>query len=229
MQPSSDHALDLGETRRKRHAGTRSCVGCGARVERSRLRDEMFRLVAVPQDDGSHDILVDLAGSSVGRGIWVHGRRPCLQAAVKKGLARSLKGARSKGRIATDLATLSQRIVDASRRRVDGLLGAALRANRAAVGGTAVSEADEAGGIALLLVAQDAKAAVGSHAVRRAFNEGKAVAWGTKDSLGLLARRSEVAVIAVLDGGIAAALRWAIGLSETFGSAVQGEVDRCNE
>ncbi|RLB50621.1 MAG: hypothetical protein DRI90_23605 [Deltaproteobacteria bacterium] len=119
--------------------------------------------------------------------------------------------------------------MDAAQRRIDGLLGAAVRGNRVAVGGTAVAEADAAGRVALLLVARDAKAAVGSSAVRHAFNEGKAVAWGTKDSLGLLAQRNELAVIAVLDGGIATALRWAIGLSETFGSAVQGEVDRCNE
>ncbi len=229
MQPSSDHALDRGETRRKRHAKSRSCVGCGARVPRERAGDELVRLVAVPQDDSSYDVLVDLAGSSVGRGIWVHGRRPCVQAAVKKGLARAVKGPRSKGRVVTDLATLSQRIVDAAQRRIDGLLGAAVRGNRVAVGGTAVAEADAAGRVALLLVARDAKAAVGSSAVRHAFNEGKAVAWGTKDSLGLLAQRNELAVIAVLDGGIATALRWAIGLSETFGSAVQGEVDRCNE
>ena len=159
----------------------------------------------------------------------MHGRRSCLQAAVRKGLARSVKGSRSKGRVATDLATLAQRIVAAARRRVDGLLGAALRGGRAAVGGAAVAEADDAGRVALLLVARDAKAALGRPAVGRAFSAGKAMVWGTKDSLGKLVRRSEVAVIVVSDEGIAAALRQAIGLSETFGSAVQGEVDRCNE
>ncbi|MBW2458969.1 MAG: DUF448 domain-containing protein [Deltaproteobacteria bacterium] len=230
MQPTSEAVQSRTPGREKRHAGTRSCVGCGARVAREQVRSELLRLVAVPREDRKLvDVVVDLAGSSVGRGVWVHGRRPCLQEAVRKGLARSVRGLGRKVQVATDLPTLSQQIVDAAGRRAESLLRAALRGGRAAVGGAAVDEAASAGPIALVLVAQDARAALGRTAVRRAFDAGAATVWGTKDSLGQLVGRSEVAVIAVLDGGIAAALGHTIGLSETFSSAEQGEVDRCNE
>src|SRR5580693_9202449 len=66
---------------------TRTCVGCGEQVAREAPGD-LVRLVLGP--DG--EVAVDARAGGFGRGAYVHARRPCLERAVKGGLARSAKG-----------------------------------------------------------------------------------------------------------------------------------------
>jgi predicted RNA-binding protein YlxR (DUF448 family) len=203
------------ESKRARHAGTRSCVGCLERVPREAIARELVHLVLVPpvSDDASTTVVVDTLGRStgVGRGAWIHARRDCLEKAVKKGLARS-----AKGRVSADEVAIAAQIVTQAERRVEGLLQSARRAGALAFGGTPVTEAVSAGNAAMVLVATDAASAAKLAAVRTAQREGLAVGWGDKSRLGAIAGRSEVGVTAILDPGIADALRHALGLIETF-------------
>ncbi len=197
-------------SKRQRHAGTRTCVGCGVRVDRERFRQELVRLVLSPEEDGAR-AYVDLSGSSAGRGAWVHARPKCFEQACARGLARS-----AKGRVSADLARLSLELVDQAERRVASLIGTAARSHHAAVGSEAVCEVLRRGDASLLIVARDAAAAAKHREVALAVESGNAVCYGTKDVLGKALGRREVGVIAVIDDGLAAALRHTIALSETF-------------
>ena len=191
---------------------TRTCVGCGMHVPRERARSELIRLVLVP-GPAEVTVAVDLAGGAVGRGAWVHGRHACLDSAARRGLARA-----ARARVDVDVERLGAAINAAAERRVVGLLGAARRSGQLAVGSTAVEQALEQGRVSLLLVAQDAAAAAGSTAVREAIVHGRAAVWGTRASLGELARGegSVVGVIGVLSESIAAATRQAMALAHGF-------------
>ena len=203
----------MSEGRRRLHAGTRSCVGCGARVAADRLRAELVRLVFVYEDDGTCRVVADLAGRSGGRGAWVHARLDCLAAAARKGLSRAAKAA-----VTVDVESLAAQLRAQADHRIVGLLGAAKRARKLAIGADAVREAAAGAPLPTILVASDAAASLRLTEVRRAQADGRAVAWGDKERLGNALGRGEVGVLAVCDAGIAAALRQAIGLAETFGS-----------
>jgi predicted RNA-binding protein YlxR (DUF448 family) len=181
-------------------------------VARERAHEELVRLVLVP-GEGQLAVAVDLAGGATGRGAWVHGRRPCVERAAQRGLARS-----ARGRVSADATTLGAAIATAAERRLTGLLGAAVGSGQAAVGSTAVERALQHGQIALLLVAQDAAAAASSSGVRDALAHGRAMVWGTRRSLGVLCRGegSEVAVVGVLSESIAVAVRHALALARSF-------------
>jgi uncharacterized protein len=200
-------------TKKERHAGTRICVGCGVRVPSERRRLELCRLVLGPGDDAVPSVHADLGGSMAGRGAWVHTRRSCLEAAVKKGLGRAARGP-----VAVDLDRLCQEIAGQADRRVAGLLTAAWRAGRAALGTSALREAWREGRAELVIVAVDAAAAGDLGEVGAAFREGKALAWGDKVTLGALAGRGEIGVLGVLDEGIAAAVRHAAALGASLRS-----------
>jgi predicted RNA-binding protein YlxR (DUF448 family) len=209
-----DHSMTEG-ARQKRHAGTRTCVGCGARVERAAVRRELVRLVLVPREDGAFDVVADISGSATGRGAWVHVRQSCLQAAAKKGLARAARGA-----VKVSVPALEQQIRSAALRRARSLLRSARSAGRLAVGSTEVTEASASGKSVLLVVANDAAAAAKLPAVIGALGAGEALAWGTKDELSAaIASPRPVAVIAICDHGIAGAFHHAVSVAETFAGA----------
>ena len=230
-------------TKRQRHAGKRTCAGCGQRVDRDRVRAELLRLVLVEQDEGlkAH---VDLSGSGVGRGSWVHTRPKCLSDACNRGLAKS-----AKAKVDADEARICQELVDQAARRIEGLLGTAIRAKKAVAGSDAVRDALSHARVSLLIIATDAAAAAKHSEVRRFVQEdhvaqqvavqeervqqeraqddatvplgtfasyGTVVSHGTKETLGRILGRREVGVIAIIDDGLAAALRHTIALSETF-------------
>jgi predicted RNA-binding protein YlxR (DUF448 family) len=196
--------------RRSEHAGTRTCIGCGARVARDSVRRELVRLVVVRGDDDVFRAVVDLAGGSTGRGVWVHARSTCLASAARRGLARA-----ARGRVAADAAELTSQIRAAAERRAAALLASANRAGKAVVGSSAVAAADGAGRVRLLVVARDAAAAAHRPWVARAIEAGRVLAWGDKASLAqMLGWPRPVAVVAVTDDGLAAALQHAAAFSE---------------
>jgi predicted RNA-binding protein YlxR (DUF448 family) len=61
----------------------RTCVGCRAVVPQGTV----VRVVV----DGAGRAIVDAARRLPGRGAWVHGTRPCVEAAIRGGLARSFR------------------------------------------------------------------------------------------------------------------------------------------
>jgi predicted RNA-binding protein YlxR (DUF448 family) len=198
------------EGRRSRHEGKRSCVGCGQRIDVSQARSELIRLVFVPGPD-SIAVVPDVTATARGRGAWLHARLTCLEQAAKKGFARSAKAA-----VRVDPAVLARQIAEQARRRVAGLLSAAVRSRHIAIGARAVAERWRAGEVALILVAQDAAYGATLQEIDAARAAAAVMVFGTKASLGESLGRGEVAVAAIDDEGMAAALRHAVALSETF-------------
>lgn len=206
----------------------RTCVGCGEHA----APEELVRLVIGP----SGEVVVDAAGGGFGHGAHVHARGACLAQAASRGLLRVTKGkARSvslavreggaaSGSSSRAISTtepsplsaeaLAQAIEAAMARRIVGLLATAVRMRRAHIGADAVTGAWLAGEAALLIVATDAAAAGAMSAVREAVSAGAAVAWGTRGSLAAALLRGAtpegVAVVAITDEGIAAAVRDAV-------------------
>ncbi|HEY8552202.1 MAG TPA: ribosomal L7Ae/L30e/S12e/Gadd45 family protein [Thermaerobacter sp.] len=89
-----------------------------------------------------------------------------------------------------------------------GLLGLARRAGRLAAGDHAVRFALQRGRAALVLVAEDAGAACRRRFAHLTAREAvPMVVWGRKADLGAAVGRSQCAVLAVTDKGLAAALR----------------------
>jgi ribosomal protein L7Ae-like RNA K-turn-binding protein len=154
-------------------------------------------LIASP--DGQ--IAVDLAGGAFGRGVWVHPSPSCLGAAPR-GLARSFRRP-----ILSSASDLADAIAEASERRTMGLLSSAARSRCVAIGSDAVVQALGEGHASLVVVARDAAAAASRGPVMAAVADGRAVAFGTKASLGALFERAEVAVLAVDSPRIASAIR----------------------
>jgi predicted RNA-binding protein YlxR (DUF448 family)/ribosomal protein L30E len=176
------------------HRPERTCAGC-------RKKDSPKELVRVLLDDGGA-LVPDVAGGGFGRGAWLHPRPDCLLKAAPGGLSRSFRAP-----VKTSAGELARLLKTAAERRSQGLLVAARRAGKLAVGSSAVEEVLTTGSAWLVIVARDARAAAASTAVERAIAEGRAVAWSTKHELGKMLGRDEVGVAALLDEGLASALR----------------------
>jgi predicted RNA-binding protein YlxR (DUF448 family) len=195
-------------TVRGKHAGTRTCIGCGARVAKERVRSELVRLVLVCGDDGRWRAVVDLRGSTLGRGAWVHARPACLRRAAERGLSRAVKA-----RVEASADELAGAISEAAHRRVASLLGVARRSGRAAIGSRAAQGCGARA--ALWIVARDAGAAARRPALRRALERGRVITWADKGALGrALQSDRPVAVVAIADANIAEALLHAAALAE---------------
>ncbi len=165
----------------------------------------MIRVVLGP----AGELAVDLAGKQFGRGAWLHPRLACVTGAAPRGLARSFK--QPVAITAHELVRLLRPAADA---RALALVSSATRARLAALGSTAVKDALNSGAAELVVVATDARAAASTPWIEQTVAEGQAVAFGTKELLGAATGRGEVAVLAILDGGIATALAAAIEIAQ---------------
>jgi predicted RNA-binding protein YlxR (DUF448 family) len=185
----------------------RTCVGCGEAGDPGSL----VRLVLGPRSpEGSAPVAVDFAGGTHGRGAHVHARAACLARAAKSGIARSFKA-----KVECTAEDLARQIVDASDRRIAGLLGGAWRARMLVAGADAATSALD-GGAPLAVVATDAGSLIERGAIARAIAEGRAVAWKDKQTLGaLFGERGEVAVCAVLNDSIATEIASARTMAES--------------
>lgn len=172
----------------------RTCAGCQKQAPVSML-------VRVVVDPSSGEIALDLAGSGFGRGAHVHPSKDCVAKALKSGFARSFKMD-----VKGSLAAFATQIVANANRRIEGLLGGARRAGRVAFGTDKVKEELRAGNAKLVVVARDAAAAAQVTEVRDAIGKGLAIAWADKKSLGMIFSKEDVAVCAVLDEKVAAAI-----------------------
>jgi ribosomal protein L7Ae-like RNA K-turn-binding protein len=120
---------------------------------------------------------------------------------------------------------LARAIRHAMHRRAEGLLRAAVRSRSAVIGADAAAEALDRGSAALAVVACDAAAGAELPQVQRAIAEGRAVAWGTKEELGVLAggrREQGVAVVAITSARIAAAIAEAVRVADVCAAVERG-------
>jgi predicted RNA-binding protein YlxR (DUF448 family) len=194
----------------------RTCAGCGKHAS----ADELVRVV---HDPGSGEVAVDLAGSGFGRGAHLHPTPECVAKALKGGLARVFKS-----KVVADAQAIGLDLVKAADRRIDGLLTGARRAGQLAVGSDVVAQALKEERAELVVVARDAAAATKLPDVERAIAAGKAIAFADKQRLAALMARpggpsgagAEVAVVAVLHPGVAAAIAQTFGMSGPFRGAM---------
>ena len=185
------------------HHPRRTCVACGRKDEPR----AMVRVVVAP--DG--EVAVDITGGALGRGGYVHPSASCL-ASAPRGLMKSFRRP-----IAADDARLSGLLDDAAKRRIAGLLGAAVRSRQVFLGAEIAGSAWQRGRASLLVVARDAAAAAQVGSVMHAIGEGGAIAWGTKAELGRLVGRSELAVLGIASRSLATALRSAVAMVKSVG------------
>jgi len=175
---------------------SRSCVGCREKD----AREALLRFVA----DGDPPVFApDIRRRAAGRGVSVHPRYRCVEAAVRTGAFRRALEIDSKAS-ARELSRLAASQYD---RRAEGLLLAAKRAKRLALGTEAVREAIAARTVQLLLIANDAEGSREelSEAVTRLGRS--CLVWRNKQELGGLFGRALLSIVAVLDAGIASELR----------------------
>lgn len=196
--------VDESRTNKRRReplGHVRTCVGCG----KNAAPEGLIRVVVGPEGD----LHPDLAGGAFGRGAWVHPSSECLRRAVPRGFARSFKC-----EITTGFEPLAESIAAAAQQRVGSLLMIARRAGQLALGSTAVEVAAKADTAALFVVATDARAAAEAPWVTAAVAEGRAVSWGTKESLGDLFGRGELGILAVLEQGLSDSVAKAVALTQ---------------
>jgi predicted RNA-binding protein YlxR (DUF448 family) len=184
----------------------RTCAGCQKREEKGagaspRPRAGLVRVVlgsAGAGGDGgkgARGVVADVGGSGFGRGAYVHADPSCLKKACSGGFARAFRTG-----VHADARELGEQITAGCDRRIEGLIVAARRARKIAIGEEAGPKL--AAGAPLAVVACDA----GANAARTfapAIEAGRAVAWKNKATLGALIGRDEVAAIVVDDRGIA--------------------------
>jgi ribosomal protein L7Ae-like RNA K-turn-binding protein len=116
--------------------------------------------------------------------------------------------------VTVESETLHSALCMAARRRVLGLIAAALRAGKLAIGATPVAKVLEAKKVFLVIVAADARAAAEVEGLPAAVAAGGAVAFGSKDELGSAVGRQQVGIVAVTDAGLARAMSRAVIISQ---------------
>jgi predicted RNA-binding protein YlxR (DUF448 family)/ribosomal protein L30E len=179
----------------------RVCLSCQASAEPA----EMVRLML----DLDGRLVPDVGGGTLGRGAWVHPRPECLARINPRTLSRAFKReVRGAG------AEVAEAIAAAGKRRALSLLGAAIRARKAVAGSTVVEETLHRGGVRLVVVATDARAAAELNGVLQAAAAGRALSFATKAELGAALGRPETGVMAILDDGLAVALKQAVALAD---------------
>ena len=186
------HEINEGDSKH-----VRTCVGCGSKDDPGAF----VRLVLGTAPDGGAEVLVDVGSKAVGRGAHVHPTWKCVQNACKSGLAKSFKQeikVKAKD-VAADIAT-------ALDRRIEGLVVAARGASSLAVGAEKAVAAMHKGA-PLVVVAKDAGSVGQKEEVVEAAGSGRAIVWRDKAGIGRVVDRTDVAMIAIENAGIARAVR----------------------
>jgi predicted RNA-binding protein YlxR (DUF448 family) len=166
--------------------------------------ENLLRLVATP----AAQIAFDLAGGSFGRGGWVHPRSECLAKSVKS-LGYALRAP-----ITVSAQEIHQCLVAAAWRRAEGLARAAKRSGHLVAGADAGAVVWKSGKVAVVIVAEDARAAALVPWVRDAQVSGRAIVGPPKSTLGCWWGQEQVAVAAITDSGLAKALARAVAIAQ---------------
>lgn len=190
---NGDFEADAPMTARQ---SARTCAGCRLEVHKR----EALRFVRAPNGE----LVPDWFGKLGGRGASIHKDLRCLEKALRGGFSRQLRS-----EVKIDIATVLERVETQVALRLQGYVLTALRTRSAALGADAVLQAiyDEK---AILIVATH-DASDRPHAHEAAAERGvRVVRFGTKESLGALAGRSELGLMAITDKSIAAEVERAI-------------------
>ena len=178
---------------------TRSCVGCRQKDG----REVLLRFVA---DGDPPRFAPDIRRRASGRGVSVHPRFRCVEAAVQRGAFRRALDVDAPA----SARELSRSAAAQYERRAQGLLLAGWRAKHLALGTEAVREALSGSSrhkLELLLVASDAEGDR-EELTQAATRLGRGcLVWRNKQELGALFGRALLSIVAVLDAGIASELR----------------------
>jgi hypothetical protein len=161
-------------------------------------------------EEGKHDVAVDVAGRSFGRGAHVHALAACLIKACAGGFSKAFRR-----QVVVDAARLGRDASAAADRRVEGLLLGARRAGLLAFGEDA--KGPEAEGTPLFIVACDAGSSVLGGRLRQAVADGRVLVWRTEEALGTLFSSELVAIVAIRHGSVAREIRRARSMSESLG------------
>ncbi len=187
----------------------RTCVGCrGTTAPRALVRLAVGPVAPFVAPDVS-----GRARGREGRSVWVHPRRACVLAAARGGIARSLRR-----EVTISGAELVAAIARALEQRVESLLLSAVRRRGASVGTDATREALARGSVEALVLAGDAAGRREELSTAAERLGRRVLIFSTKAGLGRLFGREEVAVIGILESGIAQELvesgERLLGLSE---------------
>ena len=182
---------------------SRACVGCRQRDD----REELLRFVAGGERDGSLQLAPDIRRRAPGRGVSVHPRYRCVDAAVRSGALRRGLGISAELGGEVSARQLSQCAAEQYNRRAAGLLQAGQRARKLALGTEAARTALESGKVQVLLIAKDAEGSRDELARAAERLGARCLVWNTKEELGRLFGRAMLSIVGVLDAGIATELR----------------------
>jgi predicted RNA-binding protein YlxR (DUF448 family) len=174
----------------------RTCAGC----RQTDARDALLRFVA---DGNPPQLAPDTRRRAPGRGVSVHARFRCVDAAVRSGALRRALGVDA----GVSARELSQSASGQYARRASGLLLAAHRSRKLVLGTEAVRTAIGARSVQLLLVAHDAGGDRESLVAATERLGRSCLVWSTKEELGRMFGRALLSIVGVLDAGIATELR----------------------
>jgi len=176
--------------------GSRACAGC----RQTDARDVLLRFVA---DGDPPRLAPDIRRRAPGRGVSVHPRFGCVEAAVRTGALKRGLGAGAD----QSARELSRVAAEQYARRASGLLLAAQRARKLALGSEAVRAAIASRSVQLLVVARDAEGNREELVAAAARLDRSCLVWSNRQELGSLFGRAVLSVAGVLDAGIATELR----------------------
>lgn len=208
MAHEQKQAPRSGAAQAGRRVPERTCAGCREVAPAG----DLLRLSHL--EGHEPPVVPDLSGKLGGRGVWLHPRRACVQTAVRRGgLSRSLRAP-----VQLDLGELLAGLVAQLEARERGLLLAAVRKRATSLGTDASRQALTTGAACLLVVANDA---AGRRDELRALAERRrcpVLERFDKRSLGRLAGRETLGIMAITDAGIASEIgscaRQLAGLAE---------------
>jgi predicted RNA-binding protein YlxR (DUF448 family)/ribosomal protein L30E len=177
--------------------GSRSCAGC----RQTDAREALLRFVAAGA--GQNELAPDIRRRAPGRGVSVHPRYRCVEAAVRSGAFKRALGVDE----VAPARELSRSAAGQYRRRAESLLSSAKRARKVALGTDAARRALEQRELELLLVAQDAEGSR-EELMQTADRLGlRCLVWSNKQDLGRVFGRALLSIVGVTDAGIATELR----------------------
>lgn len=176
-----------------RNVAMRTCIGC----RKDDNRDGLLRLVLLGDPP---KVVPDIKRTSPGRGVSVHAKQRCIESAVR---GKNLERAFRCDHISSSSTELIRWASEQYRRRIEGLLMAARRSRRLALGTDAVLESIREQKLELLVVSGDATKSKQELTDKVAELGQKSLVFGTKESNGKLFSRKFISILAILDTGIA--------------------------
>ncbi|MFO0658845.1 MAG: YlxR family protein [Polyangiaceae bacterium] len=193
------------QVRPRAEGASRTCAGC----QTFDAPSSMLRFVPSSTDEVTLDLTsVGVRDAKIeGRGARVHPRKACLEAAARKGFARSLRRP-----IRTTMKSLSEQVSNGLDARLTRLLDQACRERKLTAGASSVEEGE------LVVIARDASREAAQQ-VSGLVAKGRVMPLFHQAHLGALMSGASVEVITVKDTRIARAIALACAWAQAVRSA----------